>query len=179
MASVVREGLLCIYSTSGRVLTLSAGELIATFNLGDTGSFPVPGIYSAGDSVNISGNLAGDQTLRFGPAHYNNKNYSQLWYEGVLAFTAKPFVLPPSSTVSISLHTPFTFTGNLKAYESNNISGGGGPAVFDLDLTGKGQATAIFSASNNNARSVMTLLYYFTPCHGFSLCNWLRCRFSR
>jgi len=177
MVSVVREGLLHIFPSFGRGLTLKAGEMIATFSLSDTGSFPVPGIYSAGDSLNISGNLAGDQTLRFGPAHYGDRNYAQLWYEGALAFTARPFILPPGSSAPLTIHTPFTFAGSLKGYESSNISGGGGPAVFDLALAGKGQATATFSAPNNGARSIMVLFYYFTPCHRVSFVDWLRCRF--
>jgi len=172
MTSIVSEGLLYMYSTGGQGFTLQAQGLVATLNLSDTGSFPILGSYDAGDSVNLSGNLAGDQTLHSGPAYYNTKSYSKLWYEGSLSFTATSFTLPPNSPDPVTVSTPFTFAGNLRSFESNNISGGGGPVVFDIAFSGKGRATAIFSVANSGTcpqnRCVQALLYYFTSSYGFS-----------
>jgi len=178
MASVVNEGLLYIYSVSTHGLILKTKDLIANLNLGDSGSFPVPNVYGAGATVNLSGNLAGDQTLRNGPGYYQTRSYSTLWYEGALAFTATPFVLPAASSSALSITTPFTLSGNLKGFESNNINGNA-PQVFDVTLTGKGQLTAKFSAATSGARSLQTLFFYFTPCHRMSFLDWFVCRLLR
>ena len=163
----VTAGLLVFYGVSGRALTLQAKDLVATLQLGDTGSFPIPsGPFQPGSIINISGNLVGDQTLKNGPAYYKGTSYPRLWYEGSLAFTAKPVPAPANSAIPVSVHTSFTFKATLKAYQSNNINGGGGPAVINLALTGKGHATAILGASFNVgggtlARDVRVWVYDF------------------
>jgi len=170
----ISEAVLYFYGINARGFTLRAKNLMATLNLADSGSFPVLGAYKAGEVINISGTLAGEQTLHSGPAYYDGKRYPKLFYEGSLVFNANRFALPPDSSHSVSIRVPFAFTGNLKAYESSNISGGGGPAVFDVVLSGKGQATANFGASYNvgsgRARDILTLFYYFLP---FPRIAWL------
>lgn len=180
----VTEGVLLFYGITARGLTLRAKDLGATFDLADTGSFSIPSNpLKAGDAINISGNLAGGQTLRSGPAYYEGEVYSKLWYEGSLEFHATPVIVPPDSSNPVAIRTPFKFMGNLKAYQSNNISGGGGPAVLDIALIGRGQATADLCASYDDGagglvREVCAWFYYFSPCH-FSLRHWIRCALSR
>lgn len=138
----VTEGLLFFYGISGRGLTLHTKHLMATLELGDTGSFPIPGNpYGAGDIINISGKLSGGQTLQSGPVYYNGTSFAKLWYEGSLEFHVRNITAPADSSQSVSKRAAFKFSGSLKAYQSNNVSGGGGPAVFDVKLAGKGQAT--------------------------------------
>lgn len=163
----VSGGILFFYGTTPRGLTLQTKNLMTTFDLGDTGSFSIPsGPHQSGEVVDISGNLAGDQTLRVGPAYYEGTKYPKLWYEGSLEFHAVPLTVPGVSALPVAVCTRFTFAGTLKAYLSNNISGGGGPAVFDVALTGGGVATAYFSASrsagaNLLVRDVLTQSYSF------------------
>ena len=163
----VTAGLLVFYGVSGRAFTLRAKNLVATLQLADTGSFPIPSVpYQAGNLINISGNLAGGQTLRNGPAYYNGTSYPKLWYEGSLVFTAQKIAAPGSSASPVSVQMPFKFKGTLKAYPSDNSSGGGGVAVFDVALAGKGEATAFLSASfdvggGTLARNVRAWLYDF------------------
>lgn len=164
----VNGGILFFYGTTGRGLTLQTKNLMATFDLGDTGSFSIPsGPHRAGEEVDTSGNLAGDQTLRFGPAYHEGKQYPKLWYAGSLAFRAVPLTVPHDSARPVAVRTRFTFEGTLKAFLSNNISGQGGPAVFDVALTGGGTATAFFSASHSAGasllvRDVLAQSYSFT-----------------
>ncbi len=176
----VTEGLLFFYGLTGRGLTLQTKDLMATLELADTGSFPIPSNpYKAGDVINISGNLAGDQTLRNGPAYYNGTSYPKLWYEGSLEFHARPITAPGDSSNPVAIRTTFKFSGNLRAYQSNNISGGGGPAVFDVALIGRGRATVHLGTSHDVGggtlvRDARAWLYYFSSCHA-SLCRWIRC----
>jgi len=179
----VNEGLLFFYGITGRGLTLRTKDLMATFDLADTGSFSIPSNpLKAGDIINISGILAGGQTLRSGPAYYQGTSYSKLWYEGSLEFHATSITVPPDSSSPVAIGTAFTFKGNLTAYHSNNISGAGGPAVLDVALLGRGQATvslcASYAGGNSLVRDVRTWFYYFLPCR-FSLRRWIRCTLSR
>ena len=166
--SRITEGLLYFYGVSGRGFTLQTKNLMATLELGDTGSFPIPSNpYKAGDIINISGNLAGGQTLRSGPAYYNGTGYPKLWYEGSLEFRANPIAAPGDSSSRVAIRAPFKFKGNLKAYQSNNISGGGGPVVFHVALIGRGRATVNLGASydvggGTFARAARAWLYYFS-----------------
>jgi len=115
--------------------------MMATLELGDTGSFPIPSNpYRTGDVINISGNLGGGQTLRSGPAYYNGTSFAKLWYEGSLEFHVRNIMAPAESSQPVMKRATFKFAGRLKAYQSNNGSGDGGPAVFDVKLVGKGQA---------------------------------------
>lgn len=164
----VTGGVLFFYGIEGRGLTVQAKDLMTTFDLADTGSFSVPsGPHKAGDIINISGNIAGGQTLRFGPVYYKGTSYPKLWYEGSLEFRAAPITVPRDSSQPVAVHTRFTLEGTLKAYKSNNISGGGGPAVFDVALTGRGKTTAYFDASHDAGlhklvRDVRAWFYSFT-----------------
>ncbi len=164
----VNGGILFFYGTTGRGLTLQTKNLMATFDLGDTGSFSIPsGPHQSGEVVDISGNLAGDQTLRSGPAYHKGKKYPKLWYEGSLEFSAVPLTVPGDSARPVAVRTRFTFQGTLKSFLSSNISGQGGPAVFDMALTGGGTATAFFSASHSAGanllvRDVLAQSYSFT-----------------
>lgn len=180
----VKEAALYFYGTSARGLTLQARDLMVTCELADAGSFPtLGGPYQAGDNVNISGQLAGEQTLRHGPVYFNGKRYATLHFEGSLVVTAAPFVVPPLSSSPVDIRTAFGLSGTLKAYASSNISGNGGPAVFEYGLNGKGYATAHFSsphpAGNQQVTEILSLFYYCTPCHGARLSNWLRCLLAR
>jgi hypothetical protein len=166
--SKVTEGLLCFYGVAGRGFTLHTKNLMATFELGDTGSFPIPSNpYKAGDIIDISGNLAGGQTLRSGPCYYNGTSHPKLWYEGSFEFHAQPIAAPGNSSSPVAIRTPFKFKGSLRAYQSNNISGTGGPAVFDVALIGKGRATVNLGASydvggGTLGRAARAWLYYFS-----------------
>lgn len=165
----VNEAVLYFYGTNAHEFTLHTRHLMATLYLSDTGSFPVDRPCRADDVVNLSGLLAGGQTLRHGPAYYNGKRYSKLFYEGSVAFNATPFSLPPDSALPVSIRTRFRLAGNLKAYESDNISGGGGPPVFDVTLGGNGHATANFGASydsgSSQIRDTLALFYYCSRSH--------------
>lgn len=147
-ASTVTAGQLVFYGVSGRGLTLKSKELIATLGLADTGSFSIPsGPLKPGDIVPVSGILAGEQTLRNGPANYLGTSHAKLWYEGTLQFEVRAVTAPASSNKPVTIHPRFTFTGNLKAFAASNITGGGGPPVFDVALTGRGRATIVLGAS--------------------------------
>ena len=71
-AMKVTAGQLAIYTPTARAFTMRSKDgLFATLDLGDTGSFPVPGgPFPPGSVIDISGTIAGDQTLRrrrYGP----------------------------------------------------------------------------------------------------------------
>lgn len=144
----VTAGQLVFYGVSGRGFTLKTSNLIATLDLADTGSFPIPGgPYPAGSLIDASGNLAGEQTLRNGPAYFGGTSYPRLWYEGSLSITARLVPAPGNSSAPVAVRTRFTLRGTLRAFQSSNISGGGGPAVFDVALVAKGRSTVVLGAS--------------------------------
>ncbi len=164
----VTSGQLVFYGVSGRGLTLKSKELIATLDLADTGSFSIPsGPFKAGDVVNVSGNLTGDQTLRFGPANYLGTSHAKLWYEGSLQFAVRAELAPASSNKPVTMHPRFAFRGNLKAFAASNVSGGGAP-VFDVALAGHGRSTIVLGASYDIgggvlARDIHAWYYDFRP----------------
>jgi hypothetical protein len=147
-AQKVTGGLLFFYGIGARGLTLQSKNLLVTFDLGDSGSFSLPnGPYPAAAAIKLSGNLTGDQTLHFGPAYYAGTQYATLWYEGSLQFKVAKLLAPAASSQPVTAKTKFTFKATLKAFQANNISGGGGPPVFNVSLTGNGIATAFLGAS--------------------------------
>lgn len=149
----VNGGVLYFYGIGARGLTMQTKDMMATLDLADTGSFSIPsGAHAAGQIMTLSGNLAGNQTLRFGPAYYQGTNYPKLWYEGSLKFIAAPIAVPGNSAQPVAVRATFTFNGTLRAFTSNNNAGGGGAPVLDVALTGKGTATAYFGATYAGAR---------------------------
>lgn len=146
----ITEGILFFYGTSGRGLTLHAKHLMATLELGDTGSFPIPSNpYRAGEIIDITGTLAGGQSLRNGPAYYNGASFPKLWYEGSLEFLVHDIISPADSSQPVAKYAAFRLRGNLRAYQANNVAGNGGPPVFDVRLVGKGRATVHLSPSRD------------------------------
>jgi hypothetical protein len=169
-AQKVTGGLLYFYGIGARGLTFQTKHLMATINLGDTGSFSIPGgPYPAGSIIKLSGNLGGEQTLRFGPAYYGGKNYAKLWYSGSLQFKVVKLLGPANSSQPVSAQAKFAFKGTLTSYLTDPMIGGGSPPVFDVALTGKGIATAFLNASHpgpNPAaplRDVIAQSYCFHP----------------
>lgn len=162
-------GLLVFYGTTGRSFTIRTPKckLVATLDLADTGGFPIPGgPYVPGATINISGILAGDQTLRFGPAHYDGVSYPRRWYEGSFEFKAQQIVAPGNSASARTVQTPFTMKGFLRGFAANNNLGNGGPATFDEPLAGRGTATLVLGPSyviggTQQARDARLWMYEF------------------
>lgn len=159
-------GMLFFYGTAEHGLTLQTKDLMATFALADTGSFLIPNSPIIGEIADVSGNLAGDQTLRFGSAYYEGTRYAKLWYEGSLEFRAAPITVPRHSSNPVAVRTRFAFEGTLTAYESNNVFGGGGPAVLDMVLAGGGTATAYFGAAHSVGSTLVRDL--LAQCYSFA-----------
>ena len=164
---VVAAGELAIFGVTTRAFTLFAHDLTVSPLLADTGSFPVPGgPVTAGSSLAASGTLAGEQTLRFGPACHQGNYHAKLWYEGTLTFDATPATVPADSPVPVVVSTPFKLHGNLKGYAASNIAGGGGPDVISVTLAGAGQAFILLGAAmpvgSVTARFPLAWLYRFS-----------------
>jgi hypothetical protein len=83
-----------------------------------------------------------------------------------LEFHVRNITAPADSSQSVAKRAVFKFSGRLKAYQSSNVSGGGGPAVLDVKLIGKGQATVHLGISydlggGSVGRNTQAWLYSF------------------
>jgi hypothetical protein len=98
----------------------------------------------AGDLVNFDNLFVG--TLGSGPATVDGVSYSQLSYAGVLAIDAQTIAFPDASS-SLDLTSPFALVPD--AADRSFLAGyltpdRQGPAVFQVDLAGRGLATATY-----------------------------------
>ena len=100
----------------------------------------------AGDSVNFNALFAGESTLGSGPATVGGVSYSKVYYAGMLAFEAGARTFPSASSM-VELVSPFVLSSDpadqsfLEGFLTSNLEG---PAVFRVDLTGRGVATATY-----------------------------------
>lgn len=163
--SVVRHitgGSLFVYQTQSSDFLLEGTDFAIHFSLGDLGSISMPAMGGPGAHISLSGMLAGDQTLRFGVVDYGGQVYPQLWFTGALNVHATAYTVPASSNRPVHHTSRFTLDGTLQAYLNNPAIGNPGPAVFDLQLKGKGKVTVRMSAAVSNVRSVTSYYYLFT-----------------
>ena len=157
----ITGGSLFIYQPGLSLFALESTDFAIRFELADFGSIPMPEMKSQGQTLNLSGYLGGGQTLRYGEVDYGGKVYPRLWFEGDLHITATPFIVPANSSHPIHHTTPFELTGTLKAFMADNISGNGGPAVFDYSLYGNGKVSVRLGPFSGN-RPVTSYFYSFT-----------------
>jgi len=164
----ITGGILAPYGV-GRpcVFTLHSRDLTASPNLSapwDTGLPLIGRSFKAGQSINVSGAMAGDQTLRSGPVFYKGTYFPQLWFTGSFAFAGTPVAAPANSTKPVSVRTKFEVTGSFSGFADNTL-GETGPAVFSFTIAGKGQATLQLSASYisgpDKIRDQVLLVYAF------------------
>lgn len=161
----VTGGMLFFLGTRARGLTLQTRKLIASINTADTGSFSIPMVAETGKTIDVSGNLSGDQTLKSGTGYYDGTTYTELWYAGTLKFNAEPITVPGGPPGPAVKRSRFEFDGTLRAHRQRITATGGGPAVFDVELSGAGKATIYFSAAQAQGsqmlRSVIAQFYGF------------------
>jgi hypothetical protein len=104
----------------------------------------------AGDPINFDSRFVGELTLGSGPATVDGVSYERLWYAGVLAFDGETMAFPGGSS-SVDLTSPFSLVSEggvgersfLEGYLTNPFSNPG-PAVFRVDVTGRGVASATY-----------------------------------
>jgi hypothetical protein len=102
----------------------------------------------AGDSVSFNSSFKGDFNLGFGPAIVDGVSYPELHYAGVLAFEGGSVTFPGGSSGTVELVSPFVLASDavngsfLEGFLTSDLQG---PAVFNVELTGGGLATATFS----------------------------------
>ncbi len=158
----ITGGSLFIFGGNAAGFGLETHDFAIQFRLGDIGSFPIALMVSAGDTINLSALLAGDQTLNVGVADVGGQVYPQLFFTGVLQFHALPIVVPADSGLPVHRTTHFTLDGNLQAYHNNPFIGPPGPPVFDVALSGGGRTTVRFGPTVAGTRSVTS---YFLSFH--------------
>lgn len=151
----------CEFTVHSKTLTASP-NLAAVW---DTGLPLVGKSYKAGQDIKVSGQMAGDQTLRTGPAVYEGKYYEKLWFTGSFKFVGEPVACPADSNKPISVRTKFSVTGGFSGFKDNTL-GDTGPAIFTFDaIEGKGQATIQLGPSvldgNVKRREQILLVYAF------------------
>jgi len=102
----------------------------------------------AGDSVSFESSFKGDLNLGYGAAMVDGVSYPNLYYTGVLAFQGGSVTFPGGSSGTVALVSPFVLASDpvngsfLEGFLTSDLQG---PAVFSVDLTGGGLATATFS----------------------------------
>jgi PEP-CTERM motif len=133
---------------SGPISFSLTGDGFAVMGGGQPGfvgpSFCFPCV--AGDQVNFDSYFAGESTLGSGPATVNGVSYDKVWYAGVLAFDGEAMAFPEAST-SLDLTSPFNLVSDatersfLEGYLTSDLQG---PALFRVDVVGRGVARATF-----------------------------------
>ncbi len=117
---------------------------------GNTGPLASCSPCVAGDPIDFDSRFVGEFTLGSGPATVDGVSYARLWYAGVLAFDGETMAFPGGSS-SVDLTSPFSLVSEgvlgersfLEGYLTNPSSNPG-PAVFRVDLIGRGVASATF-----------------------------------
>lgn len=110
-----------------------------------------PSFRTPGDMVTI-GNGEGTATI-------GGTSYTNLVYQGWFEVDAEPVPFPDTTEVGIFVHTPFVFTGFLRAFQSNT------QPVFEVTLTGRGNAVMPFMLRNQDGLYELEegrLDYHFT-----------------
>ena len=158
---LVIGGSLMVTAGHAPALAIETRDFAIAFSLADSGSFLVPNALTAGTSVDPSGNLAGDQTLRFGLVDFRGSVRPQLWFTGTLAFSATAFTVPADSASILHVTTPFTLSGDLQAFPSNPFLGNPGMSLLDIRLKGKGKVTTRLTGAHAGVRSVTSLFFAF------------------
>jgi hypothetical protein len=145
----ITGGSLCQIENGVRSFNLSAGVLALSIHLADSGSFFIPSQNFPGESFSLGGTLAGDQTLHNGPVDFNGQHHALIWFTGTLEFLSNAFVMPANGPTPITKTAKFTMSGSLNGFLNNPFIGDPGPPVFEVTLTGKGEAAVRFSASSS------------------------------
>lgn len=95
-----------------------------------------PSFRTPGDLVTI-GNGEGTATI-------GGTSYSNLVYQGWFDVDADPVPFPDTTAGGLFVHTPFVFTGFLRAFQSNS------QPLFEVDLKGHGIAAMPFILRNED-----------------------------
>ena len=95
-----------------------------------------PSFRTPGDMVTI-GNGEGTATI-------GGTSYTNLVYQGWFDVDAEPVPFPDTSEGGLFVHTPFVFTGFLRAFQSNS------QLVFEASLEGRGNAVMPFMLRNQD-----------------------------
>jgi len=111
---------------------------------------------SSGTVLSVQGLFVGS-TLGQGSAAINGVVFANVGFSGTFELAGPSFILPFSTAPTLSITTPFTFTGHLLGCPLSCFTN---PRVFSVDLIGSGFATIdlrFFGFIDNQGRAVYSL----------------------